>query len=313
LKEIKSNRLLSLGILNDPFLDRFVQYSVLYTINEIHKLYGFSRIKMDDLYTIINGYFSSSNIKIPFDTNILVKLIPGLSIYGVEVKVDEKIFSFDRFSLENKDVDLRIDEKILLDKISEVYGIYEPTLLIKELQSSQNKVKESEQLKINFLITSKLFEKKEISEKLATMINNANEHVYIMLAFYEQDMLFFSDFLLAKMLTSKIDLKVIYNPNDTKNEEFLERLMKKLGNNTDFFRAYSARYLKNPVQAFVGNLHSKAIITESELLVGSANLTVMSMYNNVETAIYTNHIESVKTANDFFELLWVKLRSPNAI
>ncbi|MFX0210370.1 MAG: phospholipase D-like domain-containing protein, partial [Candidatus Hodarchaeota archaeon] len=64
---------------------------------------------------------------------------------------------------------------------------------------------------------------------------------------------------------------------------------------------------------FIGNLHSKAVITEKELLVGSANFTARSMYYNVENAIYTNDMESVKASKSFFLNLWNKLRVASAI
>lgn len=267
----------------------------------------------DDLLEILGEYLSLSMLELEINQNELDRFIKGFTIYGLDYEFESSVIVTNNFELIKDEIELEINYDILIECVKKKYSIYSPTLLVKKIDDLTNQLNDYNSLKIKFLSTSRLFEKQEISKGLSEMITNSKDHIYMMLSFYQEDILFFSDFLVSKILESGIEFKVIYNSNDPKNEEFIRRVMKGIGGDTNFFRSYSWRLLKTPVKKFVGNLHSKSVITESELLVGSANLTSQSMLSNVENAIYTNHKVSVKVANEFFLSLWNELRSPNAL
>lgn len=308
------NSIINQGVYDTPDVDRDIQKIIIYCFYLIMFDYGFLNYGLSDIVNILDEYIGSNNLNLDFSGNYLLKYIEGFKNYGLDVNINAEIINIEPFIINDiENCDLKFFES-LSKIINKKYGLYEPLYFKQLLEDRENRLKELSDLKIEFLCTSRLFEKKEISDKMAEMIKNANDHIYMMLAFYQEDVLFFSDFLITKILNSNIDLKIIYNPNDSKNAEFIKLLYQKFDDeDIDFFRAYGASYLKRYPRKFVGNLHSKAVITESELLVGSANLTAMSLYHNVENALYTTHNKSVKTANDFFRSLWNELRPINAI
>jgi len=314
VRKINENLIISQNIRKDPKRDRLIQIIILEILNYIHSNYGFTQIRLEDLYKIINKYFILSKIDESINQNEIQEYILGFQNYELTNSVENKIMNTVPFEFIKEDTFFTINYENIKKSTNEMYNLYNPILLKEEIQIQNKKLEEYKNLEISFLSTSRLFEKREISKKLANIINNAENHIYMMLSFYQEDVLFFSDFLINKVLNTGVDLRIIYNPNDIKNEDFIRLLIKGIGlEDLDFFRAYGSLYLKDSKKKFVGNLHSKTVMTESELLVGSANLTAMSLYHNVENALYTNHQVSVKQANDFFDSLWIKLRPPNAI
>lgn len=314
MKEIRTTAIISQSIFDNPLVDRRVQSGILHVINYLSTAYGYIKAPISETNLAVNELLSTSYSLKPLSQETLKIFIEKFKRYGLTIEIEGEALVFEPFILQDVEPELRIDHKQIDKSLSEVFALHKPVHLIRRLEETEKTIRDLSKRQIGFLSTSKLHDRREISDKLAEMVERANEHIYIMLAFYQEDISFFANFLGNKVRTASLDLKIIYNPNDPKNRKFIQRLYDLIGTERDFFRVYDSLNLKGTRgKKFIGNLHSKAVMTEKELLVGSANFTARSMYYNIENAIYTNDVVSVKTANTFFLTLWNKLRVASAI
>jgi len=313
LKELNARMIISQGVYNSPLIDRRVQSVLLHIMNYLVNEYGFSTVSIKNIQKIANEILGEERLK-SLTRKCFEKFIDVFNEYDISKRVSDDVLELEPFLLKNVEPDLIVDENLIEASCSRVYSMCKPTYLMQRLENASKLIADLSTRRVEFLSTSKIHKSKEISDKLAEMIDNAYKHVYMMLAFYQEDVSFLSNFLGNKVRNSKLELKIIYNPKDKKNREFIKQLFTIVRPHQDFSRVYGPKHLKDEYEGkFIGNLHSKAVMTEAELLVGSANLTGMSMYYNVENAIYTNDPESVRSANRFFISLWDKLRPVYAI
>ena len=311
--ELPGTVIISLGVYDSPLIDRRVQSTLLHILSHLTREYGYAIVPISEVMDATNDILHKEGIP-SLSREALNIFLAGFNNYGLQIELVGNTVRLIPFCLKNLEEELHLQEGSIEKSCTEVFNTHKPIYLTKKLREAELCIKGLSSRRIEFLSTSKIHGKKEISDRLAEMIDRAQGNVFIMLAFYQEDVSFFSNFLGNKVLDSDLDLKIIYNPKDKKNREFIRRLRKTLGMDRDFFRIYDPNHLEDEYERkFIGNLHSKAVITETELLVGSANLTGMSMYHNVENAIYTNDGKAVGDAKDFFVDLWDRLRPVYAI
>jgi phosphatidylserine/phosphatidylglycerophosphate/cardiolipin synthase-like enzyme len=300
---------------NSPEIDRRIQTVLLHVLSALTINYGFRKIDLSEIETTVNTLVTKNFSFGSVSQKQLEAYINKFKNYGLSIEITGKEITTEQFSLQENDPDLAMSEEQIEDILGSVLKLHTPIYLNQQLSQTQEALTQLAQNQVQFLATSKIQNKRDISEKLATMINEAKQHVYIMLAFYEEDVSFLANFLSNKVLNSQLDLRIIYNPKDKKNRDFIRKMHCLMNQQkTDFFRVYHPEYIKDIGEGkFIGNLHSKAVVTENALLVGSANLTAMSLYYNIETALYTNDMKSVEQANEFFVNLWNRLSIVGAI
>lgn len=175
---------------------------------------------------------------------------------------------------------------------------------IKQLRKIE-KERETEELK--FLVTSPLRSKSEIYDHISTLIRCCQKRLYIMVAFYDDELDFFTSFLTEVAKLKNLDLKIIIrDPERTKNnDQFISDILTKLPDRESlriFSRFSIVGMVENP-----GYLHSKMMVTENAVMVGSANLTKLSLKKNEESAIYSNSTNIIEQATNHFLLVWDRL------
>ena len=315
MKEIRTSIIISQGLCENPLVDRKIQSVLLHILSALSNSYGFDRVPTSEVLDASNRVLKEIGIPELLTQKIFEIYAKKFEDYDLSFQTESNGVTIEPFLLRDSTEEICIDKDKIAKGLSKVFVLHKPTYLLQRLEKANEKISDLSRRQIEFLSTSKMCAKKEISDRLAEMINRAHDHIYIMLAFYQEDVSFFANFLSNRILSGNLDLKIIYNPRDRKNREFIKKLYNLMGQtNREFFRVYQPENVVGLHEGrFIGNLHSKAVVTESELLVGSANLTGLSMYYNIENALYTNDLESVKTANSFFLDLWNKLRPAIAI
>lgn len=158
-------------------------------------------------------------------------------------------------------------------------------------------------------------ERDDIYTAILDMLEQAKKSVKFMIAYYSEDLK-----ALARLLGLKaaegVQVNIILRwAEDSKeeNKKLIEEIFRTFnlkGSGWENFRY--ALYPKfedlNMRKMRVTNLHAKMLIIDyRKLLIGSANITIPSLCRNIEVAITTTHLPTVKEAERFFEEVWNSL------
>jgi phosphatidylserine/phosphatidylglycerophosphate/cardiolipin synthase-like enzyme len=100
-----------------------------------------------------------------------------------------------------------------------------------------------------------------------------------------------------------LDVRIIYRSESADNPEFVEDIKKSFPNKK-IIKEYTFKKCIIKDGRYIGNLHSKMIINENSILVGSANLSQLSLLSNEESGIYTNHPDIVEKARLHYLKIW---------
>jgi phosphatidylserine/phosphatidylglycerophosphate/cardiolipin synthase-like enzyme len=301
-----------------PQEDRLVQASVLTILEIAGTHFGLPSIQLDDLVSIMKECAASFPLKcMEVENPDINRYVQHFQThYHLPTVVDtESRIEIPEFEVICEPGFSTLREKLRSDLVNR-WARYDPSRFRQKIQYLEQQLQAaSTKGVIQFEMTSGIHRERQIADRIAQMIRQAKKHIYLMLAFYDEDVLFFADFLQAEVERNNADLRIIYSPMSNVNKRLILRLRDHLPQR-DFFRAYSYSYMVSADGSklpYVGNLHSKSLSTETELLVGSANVTAHALYHNVETALYTNDPKTVESANSFFLDIWKRLRRPDAI
>ncbi|MHA1439604.1 MAG: phospholipase D-like domain-containing protein [Promethearchaeota archaeon] len=312
-----------------PKLDREIQKSFFLIINHILNNYGFVRIKILDVLYILNQIIQKKfNLQSLSESELLFLVNFYNQYFSIEhignnliIKVINDINIKDYKIIEEN------DEIVVLCKA--IYDLYRPFFLNKKIEKLQKKINELTKIKkelknlsqIEYLTTDSIRDKREISEKIAELIQNSDKFIYLTVSYYDADIFYFANLIEEKLKrenlqNKKLDFKILYRPREANNKDLIINLKNKL-NPLGYFNFYKAFDFKNLIESlkgkFIGNLHSKDIITDRGILIGSANVTQYSLAHNFETAIFTNNLKIIQKANSIFNDIWEAFENPAII
>ncbi len=127
-------------------------------------------------------------------------------------------------------------------------------------------------------------------DAFVNLISSANSKIYIMTPYFIVDDVIFS--LLKNKAESGVDVRLILPDNPDKKTVY--RVSR---NNAEKLAKYGVKlYTMN--HSFV---HSKLILTENAVIMGSINFDLRSFYQQFEDAIYSNDKQFMKSVEDDFE------------
>jgi phosphatidylserine/phosphatidylglycerophosphate/cardiolipin synthase-like enzyme len=206
-----------------------------------------------------------------------------------------------------------------LDRLQSAYSDQIPDLFIDEISDARKQISSLKSIgDTDIAITCGILGRDDIRSKLESLISSSSRKLYFLVAFYEANVDFLSAFLAKHVAEKSLDFRIMYRPRDAQNRRLILDLASRLKPHgyTDFYRAYDSKYVTDEYvrnKANVGNLHAKIAMNESELLVGSANLTHLSLNQNLETAIYTRNPRVIENAMNIYEVLWEAFDAPGTI
>lgn len=296
------NRILDLQ--TDIILQQLILTAMWAAISRL----GRNEINISELTSVVEEKLQIiKSQKLNINRITLYNSIQNLSRYPIEL---ECIFKDDSLTFKFKYSELELDTpemKCFADEI-EVKGIFKGPdysniihKKIDEIEKLSDKLKYYESIETRFVVTSSLTNKREIWDEATKIISNAVERIYLMIAFYEEDLAF--ERLIISIAKRNIDLKILYRYSEEENLRLVEKLQEEI-QKKNAFRGYAPRFLCDREMQYIGNLHSKMVLTENFLLVGSANLTANSLKKNEESAIITNDPNAIKAATDQFMEVW---------
>jgi hypothetical protein len=256
-------------------------------------------MKRRQLLGWINEVLSENGLEL-MDEKELDERCRQLSMYFPDqptgFKINGEVLKFPEIRVDWDD----FDQEAVKDKVKTRMP-FDPLLLRKKIHSVSKDLEERLLRKTDFLMTNSLSMEKSIQERFRVVLREVSEYLYICVAFGEDDIPFFWDFLSDVVKRGNIEFKMLYRARNKKNREIVASLAEQLeglGN----FREYSRERLRSTYEVpYIGNLHSKMIVTEKYLLVGSANVTKQSLEYNLETAIGTNDPDLIHVAKSAFE------------
>jgi len=240
----------------------------------------------------------------------LLEYLKSLNRYPFEFnyRIENNIIKFD-LDIEKIDIDEKNFQTIseYIEK-EELFGSknyqdkYEEQK--KYISKLENKLKKYKKIENQFLTTSSLTNSKDIWKEATRIISNLEARLYMMVAFYEEDYAF--ERLLKTVINEKKpEVKILYRFGEKDNLDFIRNLKKEIEDEINFkVKPYHKNNLKKKQIKYIGNLHSKMILTNNYLMVGSANLTPLSKRKNEESAILTNDEELIKKATNHFLEIW---------
>jgi len=136
-------------------------------------------------------------------------------------------------------------------------------------------------------------------EKIYQMIAEAKFEI-IIVGYWVYKM---GDFFTRLKELSK-QMRIIFILNDEKFKEFIQEMKDDIGSLVNF-EIYKINRESFPEDK-LGKLHSKIIIVDAnQLLVTSANLTIVAMEKNIETGIWSNDEHIAKTCREIF-MNWIE-------
>lgn len=264
-------------------------------------------IKINSLLEFVEKQIDEIN---NFKEEELLKYFKNLQRYPFELNYDFENNNI-KFNLEVEKIE--IDEKNF-QSISEhigqeeLFGSKNYEIKYKEqkeyINELEKKLKRYKRVENQFLTTSSLKDCKDIWKETTRIISNLESKLYMMIAFYEEDYAF--ERLLKTVINEKKpEVKILYRFGEKDNLNFIRSLKKEIQDGSNFkVKPYNKNHLKKKQTKYIGNLHSKMILTNDYLLVGSANLTPLSKRKNEESAILTNDEKLVKEATSHFLEIW---------
>lgn len=151
----------------------------------------------------------------------------------------------------------------------------------------------------SLLIADKEFAKTSYSAAVYNAISNAKENIYIS-AFVLSD-----PYLIKLLINAKnrgVKVYVIMDPNKSvdysnPNYDTAEKL-KQAGIIPRWYK------VKNYNTSLSNFLHTKMLITDDTLIVGSGNFSYKGLRINHEVGIQTNDTQAIKKAIDYFKKIW---------
>ena len=158
-------------------------------------------------------------------------------------------------------------------------------------------------------------ERDDIYAVILDMLEQAKKSVKFMIAYYSEDLKALAR-LLGLKASEGIQVNIILRwAEDSKeeNRKLIEEIFRTLNLKGNGWQNFNyALYPKfkdlNIGKIPATNLHAKMlIIDDCKLLIGSANITIPSLRKNIEVAITTTHLPTVKEAERFFEEIWSSL------
>lgn len=306
-----------------PRIDREIQKFVFLVVDQILKNYGYLKIKIDEFLVILNQVIKSKlNITIITKDELIFIFDNHQNFFfiekfnGIDILCIKKFFIINDF---NDDDHLK---KQILGNCKDVFYFYEPIYLKEKVEHLKQKVNDLEQVnEIEYLVTNALINEIQISTKIGDLIQNSKEFIYLSLSYYETDVLYLANLLEEKLkkealLDKNFNFKILYRPREANNKNFILSLKKKLVplGYSNFYKAFDRKHLKQKKnKRYVGNLHSKTLITDIGILVGSANVTQYSLVHNFESAIYTNNPRVIERAIIVFNQFWEVFEYPSII
>ena len=169
--------------------------------------------------------------------------------------------------------------------------------------------KELDKPRLTFLMSSKFLRKNAILQKILEMLRNARKTIMFMISFYDPRLTIFPQ-VFKEQLRKNPSLEIKLLLRDEKgNKKLVLNIRKRLDEELKIRFSYAFFDIKKER----GRMHAKTLIVDNrEVLVGSANLTITSLKQNVETAIFTSEPGAVLKASDFFDQLWGSVeKNPN--
>jgi len=321
---MKFSNILKINIRKDlsPRIDREIQKFVFLVVDQILKNYGYLKIKIDEFLIILNQLIKSKlNIAMINKDELIFIFENHQNFFSIE-----KFNGIDILRIKNNFImedfyDAHLKKQILRN-CKNVFYLYEPVYLKDKVERLTQKVNSLEPVnEIEYLVTNALVNEIQISTKIGDLLTNSKEFIYLLLSYYETDVLYLANLLEEKLkrealLDKNFDFKILYRPREANNKNFILHLKKKLVplGYTSFYKAFDRKYLKQRnFKRYVGNLHNKSLITDVGILVGSANVTQHSLVHNFESAIYTNNPRVIESAVIIFNQIWEAFENPSII
>jgi len=169
--------------------------------------------------------------------------------------------------------------------------------------------KEMNKPSLTFLVSSKFLRKNTILRKMIEMLRNAKKTIMFMISFYDPSLTIFPQIFKEQLQKNpSLEIKLLL-----RDEEGNKKLVLNIRKRLDEELRMRFSYAFFDIRKERGRMHAKTLIVDNrEVLVGSANLTIASLKQNVETAIFTSELGTVLKASDFFDQLWSKVeKNPN--
>ncbi|HGE70601.1 TPA: hypothetical protein ENX78_07185 [Candidatus Poribacteria bacterium] len=327
LDQIKRNDLFN-NIFDEqsrPDADCQFQFCVLSIISIASKQFGFPWLNLRELVSIVEyvlndaewlpkgeklefiaAEYLNSNLKLAVSTENGVKIS-----FPCVVKLKKELLQIKKFK--------KIYEKCLeIFTQKYPYPSFKDDIIknLMEKITDLSNLQQNKDYQIRFHATKGFGRKRDdIYSTILDMLDQAKYSVECMIAYYSEDLK-----ALARILGLKayegVQVKVILRwAEDSKevNKKLIEEIfrtinIKQSGWENFKYALYPIFKKSVGIQSSVANLHAKMfIIDKSRLLISSANVTVPSLRKNIEVAISTTNIDTVKEADRFFDEIWNSL------
>ncbi len=301
---MKSSSLLAiLDGSRSPQVSKTIQKVLLAVAEEFTEDYGVKSVPLRAFSDIVNETLSGSSVTPLADEDLrfyLAELGKRLSAKSTPLFLEDARVGLRHVDIEWDD----FDPGDVRRRIHERYPI-RPEAMRERLHELEDRSQRLAQRTLQLRFTSPIVNAAEIYDAISKIINSAKTRLYIMIAFFGDELKFFPEFVAAVANVSDLDVRVlIRDPGSDApaNRELATRLRGQFVDR-DVVRIYGGDYAVSG-GARIGNLHSKMMLSEQYLLVGSANLTTRSLGTNEESAVFTNDPELVQRAYDHFRLVW---------
>ncbi len=153
--------------------------------------------------------------------------------------------------------------------------------------------------KVSLLLSDKMFSKTSYSAAVYRAVSNAKDNIYLS-AFVLSD-----PYLIKLLIDAKnrgVKVNVILDPNKSENYSNLNydtaEKLKKAGIIPRWYKVQTYN------TTLTNYLHTKLLITDDTLIVGSGNFSYKGLRINHEVGIQTDDKNAISKARDYFEQIW---------
>lgn len=311
-----------------PNEDRLIQAGLLSVLAICSLEYGISNIRLQELRHLLSAvfakypdhqhiaeYISKENVR-----NLLEDMHSYLGRrvdYEAPFSIDDEFIHLEKCLFFNPNVEEKPEKAMcqLYELIKEEVEnrLAKPHFLFEKVSILESTLKEIERElrrpKVTFLVTSKLIEANTIFQKMRELLEKSQSSIRFMISYYDPRLSIFPQ-VVKDQIEANPDLEVkLLLRNEVENKRLVLDIKKRMYEEIRPRFSYALFDIKKEH----GRMHAKTLIIDNkELLVGSANLTIPSLQQNVETAIYTTDTNAVLEASGFFDKLWSKVEiNPN--
>lgn len=324
--DIKEDDLIKIELKQEtkPQENRRIQALIFNIIIEYSRKTGRMYIKFDTFYQIFIQFFNDHNKITELNMLELIELMGNRYNIPFELILfnNIRIIKIPQMKFTNNFNSL-INLVEISEYISNKYFYEIPVELNNSICELKKKIANYEQeYDISYLTTNPLDGSIDISKKIGEIIQKCDKFLFFSIPYYDYEINFLINLLdeklhKQKILNNPLDFRVLYR-DDESAKKFVMELAIKLQDiyPSGFWKKFNRQFLVKRVTPNefkrIGNLHSKMIISEIGVLIGSANLTNNSLISNYETAFFTNKPQIIQVAKENFENVWSAFYEPNA-